>query len=1080
MTIEQQLITTWKRERGFCHLRGFCRSVIWLMSLLFLVLIIDFGIFFKVRLPAHMSIILGVAGLGVMAWVVWRYWISQLRPYDATRIALEVEARHPELMSSLISYTELETISSKSEASPELLQAMSEFAVDKSRQVKFSDVIDFTQLKALIAVSAIVMLVSAGVSMRWSDHVDTLLKRLAGVDTTYPIQTKLVEITGDVVVPVGRNVEIKVSAGGVIPDAAVLNLRSADDPSRKWAELPMEKLANGFSFLRRLETPDRNLHYSVTMGDYRSEPFKISVVHAPRVVKTMVTFTPPAYLNRSVETSDQLNAEVAQGTRIDWKLTCDKKVDKLTVTYRDQSLEATVASNGTDLSFSLPAEKSFAYTFAWTEGGSGQSYHFEDVEYTVKVIRDAKPRIDFVGRAPNGPATLSKTVAAEWWAKDDYGLGKLWLVYSATTPDSPDTPTPNRKLLHDLKGLISDSDTLEWHPGKDIADLKSGHQVDYHLELTDLMDDPKGERIARTKVTQMIILSNEEYLTWFRRELKSRNDLVKQTFVAERAASKQIKLILLENEVNKHAEQLRNLESTQSAEARKMAKVAGDLAWLFDELASNKLIKEGGGKQLKTYADVLRGVADTRLPTVTKHLRDARLEVESASYYLTSAKKEVDAIVEDLKRVLASSSTLLLEEALVTELRDMIKVESELRENTAIWGKALLISPETAGTGKGPLMLGQRAMLERYQNFLKQLQKAKGDALDDAAKALFEQVENVLNPPPPTSDNRIVQSVLAPEPTTGEVLKAAADQIEGSDALSAVGAQDRAIAAFKSALQILSAGQFDLGEFVAGIEKLIEKQKVLLKAVEAEKELEKKSAFYEARQVEIMNEVTDYSFNAPDLFVSDKGEFLVEPLMNALADAVDQLQNAKKEEALTTQARVITLLESVYGTALQAKEEKESDPFWAYSPEVPEDKWKLPDDGDEEDMLEEDEDMPEIFEGITSAELMIQSDNSKGAQADVSTAMAANRMLNFDEGDEDEDGPDYITDEGPPSVGMKKDAPSDPGGKGEGNKDAVEKDRLAKESMERRRRKAKVQNYLRQLPPEFRRAASDYYEVIAK
>ncbi len=529
----------------------------------------------------------------------------------------------------------------------------------------------------------------------------------------------------------------------------------------------------------------------------------------------------------------------------------------------------------------------------------------------------------------------------------------------------------------------------------------------------------------------------------------------------------------------KAGDRLRKLETQQGGESRKLSKVAVDVAWLLDDLESNGLLEQGGGKKVAEFKTVVHAVANTRLPTAAAHLRNARLESDATIHHVTSADEEVDAILEDLGRVLAGSSALLAEEALVQELKDMIKVQSEVRAKTAEWGKIMLISPETSGAGKGPLMQNQTGVLTRYQKFLDKLQKARDEAMDEAAKSRLQQAERLLNPAPPESENKAVSQLLTAEPTTGEVLQAAIDQIEAPDVFAAVGAQDRVIASFKAALQILSAGQSDLAELVAGIEKLIEKQTALRIETEAEEELEGKTSFYEARQFEIQDEVTNFSFDAPDLFVSKEGDFLVEPLMISLADAVDALSAADKEKALPAQDKVIALLESVYGTATEALEEEEGDPFWADSPPVPEEFWKLPDDGEDEDEAMEDEDFPDIFEGVTSAELMIQPDSvAEGAQADVSTAMAANRFISLEESD-DSDPPDFITDEGPPSVGNDS-APDAPGGKGVGNTNAVEKDRLARDSMQRQRQKAKIQDYVRQLPPEFRRQVADYYELIAE
>ncbi len=532
-------------------------------------------------------------------------------------------------------------------------------------------------------------------------------------------------------------------------------------------------------------------------------------------------------------------------------------------------------------------------------------------------------------------------------------------------------------------------------------------------------------------------------------------------------------------------DKLRTLETQQNAEARKMGKVAGDVRWLLEELESNGLFKYGGGKNLQALQVAVSNVADERLPAVALHLRDARLEADVARHHMISAREEVDAIVDELKRVLASSSTLLIEEALIQELKDMIKVQGNLRSGTAEWTKTLLINPDVAGAGKGPLIQGQRAMLSRCEKFLEQLRKARVEAFDEASKSRFKHAEEVLSPAPPETESAAVKQLVEPPPTVGDFLKAAIQQIERSDGLAAVGAQDRVLELFKGSLRILSAGRFDFGEFVSGLELLLEKQKALRNDTDKEAELAKKRAFYEARQVEILDGITDFSFDAPDLFVNKRGEFLVDPLMIALEEAIAAIKAAKKEDAVAAQNRVITLLESVYGSVLEKEEEAEEGEGaeWTFHPIVPEDRYKLPPDGDEEDGAESDPDMPDIFEGPTDANLAIQEENaSEGAMPEVQTMVAANLFLGLeaDEKEGEKEPPQFVMDEGPPMATPDEEAVRDPGGKGETDTADVDVDRLADSAMERKRQKAKIQDYVRQLPPEFRRKVSQYYEVIGQ
>ena len=548
-TIEQQLNQAWQQERRFVHIRGLCRCVIWLVLLVFLGLLIDWGVLFKTRMPGIVSVLLGLIGLGTMAWVVYREWWRHLQPFDATRIALRVEAKHPELMSSLSSYTEMDTMVNDSHASPQLIEAMRDFAVRSARKLAFTDIVDFAQIKKLAIYACVALLIAGGLSVQWSEYLGAMARRVTGQGTDYPIRTRLVEVSGDMVVAQGGPVDVVVKAGGVIPSTAVLHLRPRDE-SGGWTEMPMDKLANGFTFRRELESPDRDLEYFITMGDYRSDAFGITVVAAPRIEQVRVDLEYPAYLNRPATTSDQLNQEVPEGSQIRWQLKTDKPIAKLSVLHGDERLDAQIAENGRDISFSLPAERNYTYTFEWTEGVSGKSFTFEDVQYSIKTIKDTRPRITFEGRPPQGIATVKKTASIAWQARDDYGLGEVFLVYTLTTPGQSETAVPKRIAIKDPQGRISAGETYSWVPSEVIPDLSPGVDINYYLETADLKPNNSEEdpRIARSPVKTLSIVSNQDYVAWFRRELASRNDAVTGVFKNQLDASTKVKQLLPEQE----------------------------------------------------------------------------------------------------------------------------------------------------------------------------------------------------------------------------------------------------------------------------------------------------------------------------------------------------------------------------------------------------------------------------------------------------------------------------------------------------------------------------------------------------
>ena len=544
-TIGQQLHQAWKQERRFVHVRGLCRNVIWLVLLVFLGLLIDWGVLFKTRMPAAISVVLGLIGLGTMAWVIYREWIRHLRPFNATRVALEVEAKHPELMSALSSYTQMDKMASDSQASPQLIEAMRDFAVQTALKLTFADIIDFAQIKKLSIYACVALLIAGGMSIQWSEYLEAMMRRVTGQGSDYPVRTQLIEISGDMTVAQGNPLDILVKAGGVIPSSAALHVRPQSE-SGGWTEMPMDKLANGFTFRRQPDASDRDLEYYVTMGDYRSDAFRIAIVAAPRIVQAQVSIEFPEYLNRPPTTSDQLNQEVPEGSRISWQLRTDKPVKNLGVIYGDQRLDAEIADSETEISFTLPAERNFTYTFEWTEGTSGNAFKFEDVQYSVKTIKDNLPRIIFEGRPSQGIATVNKAADIAWQASDDYGLGEVFLVYTLSTPGQSETAEPKRINIQSPQGRISTGETFVWALAKTVPDLAPGIEISYHLETTDLKPriEEDGQQVARSPVKQLAIVKKEEYVAWFRRELATRNDAVRNVFKNELEASQKIKKLL--------------------------------------------------------------------------------------------------------------------------------------------------------------------------------------------------------------------------------------------------------------------------------------------------------------------------------------------------------------------------------------------------------------------------------------------------------------------------------------------------------------------------------------------------------
>lgn len=537
ISIEEKLRQAWRQERRYYNTRGACRFAVWLVALLALDFLIDWGLFAKTGLTGGSGLVLLVLNVAVLAGVLWFEWLRYLKPFDPVRTSLEVEKRHPGLASLLVSYTQLEKPSSdQPNISAELVAAMREQALERARPLDFREIVDFAQLKKLATVAGVVLLLFGVFSIRWTEHVGVLFARLAGSDARYPTKTQVVSVAGDLTVRLGDPATITATAAGLLPDEGRVFTRPAEG-GESWKELPMKPGAGANSFSRELKSVTEETLYYVRLGDDRSDRYRIRVVASPRVIDQELVLTYPEYMNREPGKSDRLTLEVPEGTTIAWILHCDLPVARCLVRTGEETIEADVSNDGKTVRFALTTDHPLKYTFRWTERAN--RFEYDDVQHAVKVVEDALPEVELQSPLSNGLATVKKTLNLEAKASDDHGLDKAWLVYSV------DGSEEVRHEIHDFGGATERAISHGWKLAEDIADLKPGSQITFAVEVADYHPDRDAHR-RRSATRQLTIVEPERYLEWYRAELAAQKEELKRSRAAEIVSSKVVKQIKTE------------------------------------------------------------------------------------------------------------------------------------------------------------------------------------------------------------------------------------------------------------------------------------------------------------------------------------------------------------------------------------------------------------------------------------------------------------------------------------------------------------------------------------------------------
>ena len=552
-TIDDKLKEAWSKEQSFINTRGIFRSLIWIISLIITSFIIDILIWKGIGDGNSHGLWLSIINLIVIGIILKKEWLDHRKKYDPVRTALQVESKNPGLSSILITYTELSLDSSKTNTSPEIIEAIKEKANEKTESIDFQEIVSWGQIKKILIVCGSIILLFAGMSIKWNQQVGILFQRLAGVDTNYPTETNIEKILiDDQIINIGESfkvksggsLNIKVITSGVTVSSAQLYIRDKG-VAEEWNSNPyqMDAMSNDkLNYERKWEDITEDQEFYVKANDDKSKTFEIQVIKQPSYTY-QVERVFPSYINQKPETLEELNMDAPQGTELKWTITSSSKVKAMEVRIgEEQKLNAEISDDGKTITFSKKADKAFNYSFLWTEGQSGKDFQYVDVQNSIKVIEDTLPEIQLISPSSDGLATTKKNLNLNFKGTDDYGLGKAHLIYSVKRDEAKSEGESEivRKEIHNFEGNSSGSHTFSWKVADDIDELKAGDQISYQVEVQDLFPGEK-KHIRQSATRKISIVTPERYLQWYRSELASQQDEIKRARDSEETASTEVK-----------------------------------------------------------------------------------------------------------------------------------------------------------------------------------------------------------------------------------------------------------------------------------------------------------------------------------------------------------------------------------------------------------------------------------------------------------------------------------------------------------------------------------------------------------
>lgn len=373
---------------------------------------------------------LAMAGLAVRFLLL----LPRLRRVSDEQVALYVEEHHPELQQAVLSAVEAGAQvqdQERPQVSPALIQKLVATAAEQCETMGYGRGIEHKRLQrasGTLAVLATVGMLAVILGPAFLRHGGSLLIKPWGSARAANPYFITVE-PGDIVVARGADQVVGARLGGFDSDRVEIAVQTDANTNAAWQRWPMtfDDEAGTYGFM--LFDLQKQTHYYVEASGVRSDMFRIDVADLPFVDRIDLEYVFPDYTGlepRRVEDGGDIAA--LPGTRVELTITPTIKVAGGHIQLEGVDPLPLEIHEDTTLTGHIDVERDGFYKIE-LEAFDGRM-HSGSPDYTIEVLTDQPPTVSISKPGRDSKVTSIEEVFTEVEANDDYGVGKLELVYS--------------------------------------------------------------------------------------------------------------------------------------------------------------------------------------------------------------------------------------------------------------------------------------------------------------------------------------------------------------------------------------------------------------------------------------------------------------------------------------------------------------------------------------------------------------------------------------------------------------------------------------------------------------------------
>ncbi|MFC1806549.1 DUF4175 family protein, partial [Planctomycetota bacterium] len=496
--LDTRIQAVWQRGQKLHLAAGRLALYRWVALLFLVAMAVDW----MTDMPAAGRVVILITLLAVSLYKAWQCGWRNLRAFDATHTALQLEDHHGGLESLLVSAVQFRGPAAASGTSEALRDRTCRLAEEAAETLHPHKAVPYQGLRRPALLALALVLIIGGFAIVNGPFLAAGLGRIFApwLAFEYPTYTRLDLGDGDLIVKEGDGIRLQARVSGVIPAAAELTLRTGKGKPRVRSLDITEGVCE-----YPIDAVFRSFEYRVTAGDARSQWHSVRVVSSPRIERAEVRLQFPAYTRRPAETVEALTVTVPEGTRIHWNLTLDRAVSEAEFRPAEESpVPLEVSSDGRLVTMRQVAAESRAYSFGWV--GKEHGFAFDSPRHYVQVAPDRPPHVELTSPETNLYATLQRKLDLAFRARDDHGIGETVLAYRVNK-------TAEMKVQLATPTLSDGSEQqIDWDYHEALPDLAEGDTLSFAVELTDRYPGPEGPQRARSDARRVQFLSKEDYL----------------------------------------------------------------------------------------------------------------------------------------------------------------------------------------------------------------------------------------------------------------------------------------------------------------------------------------------------------------------------------------------------------------------------------------------------------------------------------------------------------------------------------------------------------------------------------------